>query len=111
MWLITSFGFFSVVEKMGDREQGVLTVRSRVRGDLEVLRRRWLPTMGPVKESKLSDYKFRARAPKAAVASAFALAIEDISYQNFKSEVGRSQGHAREALYGRVWAELTALQR
>jgi hypothetical protein len=36
MWLLTPFGFFSVVNKPGDPH---LTVRSRVRADLDALRR------------------------------------------------------------------------
>ena len=45
MWLFTNFGFFSVVQKPGERD---LTVRSRLRSDLERLRERYLPTLGPV---------------------------------------------------------------
>ena len=41
MWLFTTIGFFSVVEKPIDDEHGttpMLAVRSRVPGDLEALR-------------------------------------------------------------------------
>lgn len=37
MWVVTDFGFFSVVQKPGDAEAGTLTVRARVRGDLEAV--------------------------------------------------------------------------
>lgn len=111
MWLITEFGFFSVVAKAGDAEAGMLTVRARVRGDLEALGRRYLPTMGPIKASKATDYRFRARAPGAAVASAMALAIEGIGYDNFKSRIRKTQGPAREAVLHDVWHALYRLQR
>lgn len=111
MWLVTEFGFFSVVAKPGDAEAGMLTVRARVRGDREALRQRYLPTMEPIKASKANDYRYRARAPRAAVASAMALAIEGISYDNFKSRVRETQGPAREAVLHDVWHALYALQR
>lgn len=111
MWLVTEFGFFSVVRKPGDAEEGMLTVRARVRGDLEALGRRYLPTMGPIKTSKANDYRFRARAPRAAVASAMALAVEGIGYANFKSRVRETQGSGREAVLHDVWHALYALQR
>lgn len=111
MWLVTDFGFFSVVQKPGDAEAGTLTVRARVRGDLEALRSRYLPTMGPVRESKATDYRFRARAPRAAVAAAMALAIERIEYANVKARIRKTQGPARERVLHDVWAALLPLQR
>lgn len=39
MWLVTEFGFFSIVAKPGDAERGLLTVRARVPGDLKALQR------------------------------------------------------------------------
>jgi hypothetical protein len=111
MWLVCDFGFFSIVAKPGDAQAGMLTVRARVRGDLETLKRRYLPTMGPIRESKVNDYRFRARAPKAAVASAMALAVEGINYDNVKARVRETQGPAREAVLHDVWLALYALQR
>ena len=111
MWLVTEFGFFSIVAKPGDAERGLLTVRARVRGDLEALQRRYLPTMGPITASKATDYRYRARASRAAVASAMALGIEGISYDNVKARVRETQGPAREAVLHDVWHALYALQR
>jgi hypothetical protein len=50
MWVITIIGFYSSVEKPEDRDHGTLTVRARVREDLEIL-----PEMGPIRETKASD--------------------------------------------------------
>jgi hypothetical protein len=38
MWLVTTFGFFSIVSKPGDAARAVLTVRARSAADLERLR-------------------------------------------------------------------------
>jgi hypothetical protein len=46
MWLITSIGFFSVVQKPGDKQNSTLTVRSRVRSDLAALKQHYLPGFG-----------------------------------------------------------------
>jgi hypothetical protein len=110
MWVVTDFGFFSIVQKPGDAEAGTLTVRARVRGDLEALGR-LMPSLGPISESKSNDYRFRAQAPRAAVAAAMAQAIEGIGYSNFKDRVRKSQGPAREAVLHDVWHALYALQR
>lgn len=110
MWIITKFGFFSVVAKPGDAEAGRLTVRSRVLSDLEELRDRFLPSLGPTEVDKGTDYKFRATAPRADVAAAAAKAVEAIDYSNFKNEVHREQGSARASAYGEVWQVLYSLQ-
>jgi hypothetical protein len=44
-WLITPLGFFSIVCKPADEEQGTLTVRSCVKSDLEALRKNFLPSL------------------------------------------------------------------
>ena len=61
MWLNTNFGFFSIVRKPEDMAAGSVTVRSRLRGDLETLRKRYLHQMGPIVANAGTDYKYRAR--------------------------------------------------
>lgn len=100
MWLYSVYGFFSVVQKPGDND---LTIRSRVRSDLERLRRRYLPQMSEITESALSDYRFRATAPHAALADAVYLIAQDIDYSDFKSTVGEKQGATRARIYADVW--------
>ena len=68
MWLITNFGFFSIVEKPNQKGQGMLTIRARAKADLEALRAKYLPAMGPIEADKGTDYKYRAVAPAAQVA-------------------------------------------
>jgi len=109
MWLMTPVGFFSVVQKPGDAQARVLTVRARVRADLEALRERVLPELGPIQVHKGTDYAFRAQAPQAAVARAMAAMVMDVAYDNFKNEVSRVQGYERAHAYGEVWHALYGL--
>ncbi|MCX7166644.1 MAG: NUDIX domain-containing protein [Rhodocyclales bacterium] len=110
MWLITPIGFFSVVQKPNDKGKDTLTVRARVRSDLEALRDKYIHTLGDIKESLTNDYRFRAIAPRADVASAIASMVIDLDYSNFKSEVAKRQGGQRETLYHDVWHVLYQLQ-
>lgn len=110
MWLMTPVGFFSVVRKPTDVELETLTVRARVRSDLEALKARYLPELGAIQEGRVNDYRFRAVAPKVAVARAIAQLTQDLDYSNFKDEVHRQQGAPRARLYHDVWATLHRLQ-
>ena len=110
MWMITTFGFFSIVEKPGDRAAGLLTIRARVREDLENLRGEALPALGEILEHAGTDYPYRAQAPKADVAAAFVKLALSIDYSNFKSAVAKRQGAKREAIYHEVWHALFPLQ-
>jgi len=108
---MTNFGFFSVVEKPGDKQAGVLTVRARVRDDLIALRNRYLPELGEIEANAGTDYKYRARISRDALANAVARIVGDIDYQNFKSSVGKEQGNERAHVYTDVWNALYKLQR
>jgi hypothetical protein len=110
MWLVTPIGFFSIVRKPADERDGMLTIRARVRGDLERLRDACLPAMGPIVAGKGSDYRYRARAPRAEVGAALARLAAGIDYANFKDEVARLQGDARADRYGEVWQVLRDME-
>lgn len=110
MWLLTDFGFFSIVQKSSDASDDMLTIRARVRSDLESLRQRVMPELGSIKESRDTDYRFRARAPRSAVAKAMASVAEQIDYSNFKNAVSKNQGNKRAHLYHGVWDVLNRMQ-
>ena len=110
MWLITPIGFFSIVEKPEDRASGTLTVRARVRGDLEALQRKFLTALGPIQESSESDYRYRATAARADVAAAMTALVNDLTYSNLKREVSKRQSPARAHVYHLVWDVLYRLQ-
>jgi 8-oxo-dGTP pyrophosphatase MutT (NUDIX family) len=110
MWIMTPAGFFSVVQKPDDALARTLTVRARVKADLEALRVLALPELGPIEAHMGTDYAFRARAPQDCVARALGSLVMGIAYNNFKDEVSRVQGDQRASTYGRVWQALHGLQ-
>ena len=110
MWIMTTYGVFSIVEKPEDREAHTLTIRTRVREDLESLREQFLPSLGPIQDWATSDYRFRARAWRAAVEAALVRLTAAIDYDNFKNEVAKTQGYERSRTYSKVWEVLYGLQ-
>lgn len=110
MWLITPIGFFSIVQKPGDKQTDTLTVRSRVRSDLAALKQHYLPGLGAIQESLDTDYRYRAVAPRAEVSAAMSRMVDGLDYSNFKVEVAKKQGHKRASLYHQVWDVLYKLQ-
>lgn len=111
MWLLTNLGFFSVVETPEDSGQGTLTVRARVRSDLEALRERYLPELTDISTDQGTDYRYRARVPRGALSAAVGKIVADIHYPNFKDCVADKQGEERANVYSDVWRALTRLQK
>jgi hypothetical protein len=107
MWLFTTFGYFSVVQKPGMRD---LTVRARVRADLVRLRRGYLPELGRTVTGAGTDYPFRAVVSREAFARALAQVAREIRYANFKDEAVRRLGPARGAVYRDVWKSVAKLE-
>jgi hypothetical protein len=107
MWIMASFGLISVVQKPGTSH---LTIRARVRVDLDRLRRSYLPSLSPTAHTPGNDYCYRATASHEAFAQALARAARDIRYANFKSHASKCQGAARAAVYSSVWAVLQRLE-
>jgi 8-oxo-dGTP diphosphatase len=110
MWLATSFGFFSIVRKSDDTAARTITVRARVKSDLEKLRERYLPQMGPVQTDVGTDYRYRAKVGHADFAIALLRIGLDIDYSNFKDCVAKRQGVGRAHVYGELWHVLLKLQ-
>lgn len=107
---MTDLGFFSIVQKPEDRASGLLTIRSRVRADLEALAK-CLPFMGPISEKAGTDYPYRASARQADVVAALAHLAASIDYSNFKDRVKAAQGPVRAAAYNEVWGVLYDLEK
>jgi hypothetical protein len=108
MWLMTNFGFFSVVKKEGE---DYLTVRARAKQDLLNLKERYIPAIGAIEVSEYTDYRFRVRVPQEAFAEALRDIALDIDYPNFKNSVVAAQGKGRAKLYEDIWVRLLDLQR
>jgi hypothetical protein len=107
MWIFTTFGFFSVVQKPGTE---YLTVRARTRDDLEALRARYVPTLSKTIAGGGTDYPFRATVAHDELADAMVEIVRDVTYSNFKNQVQHEAGKHRAQVYGRVWTELLALE-
>ena len=116
MWIATTIGFFSIVQKQWDKADNTLTVRARVKADLEafidVMKKHSVsaPRHVEILEDANADYRYRIQAPRNAVETAIWRISMDITYDNFKNEVSRVQGRDRARIYGNVWSELLALQ-
>lgn len=108
MWLMTTFGYYSIVRKPWDRRRRTLTVRARTLDDLAQFRRR-CAALGPTTKDTRADYHYRAQAPAKAVAQVIARAICGIDYDNFKDAV-RQRDPDRAHVYAAIWARLAALQ-
>ncbi|MCL5670049.1 MAG: hypothetical protein M1423_01935 [Acidobacteria bacterium] len=103
MWIVTNFGFFSVVQKPGDDQ---LTVRARVRQDLEALRGKYIPDLGEILENAGTDYQYRVKVRREVFAEAMKSIVLDIDYSNFKNSVAKKQGHNRAHVYHDLWSSL-----
>lgn len=110
MWVFTPYGFYSVVEKPEDRDTGMLTVRSRVKADLDALRERFMPELGQTISGTGTDYRYRAKIAKSAFSEGMKRVSESVDYDNYKHAVGTRQGYDRARIYARVWTDLLALE-
>jgi len=108
MWLVTTLGFFSVVQKDGESD---LTVRARSRGDLDRLREQFLPDLGPTVEGAGTDYQYRAKVSHQHFSAGAARMTENIDYDNFKNAVAKRMGHQRASAYSNVWRDLWAISK
>jgi len=106
MWLMTNIGFFSAVQKPNTN---FLTIRARVKNDLDNLRSIYLPDLSKTVGHAGTDYPWRATVPHDKFAAALTNIVMDISYPNFKNEVAAKQGKARAGKYSKVWSVLYEL--
>lgn len=101
MWLFTRYGFYSVVcARQGDGGHGQpidrnrFMVRARVRAHLEALQERFPERLRDceIHESRKTDYAYRMFVSKPAWGDVLSRLVDDVDYDNFKSEVARYQG-------------------
>lgn len=101
MWIFTSDSFISVVDK-GDPSRKTLLVRARKSGDIE----RLFP-LAKVQIGGGTDYQYRARIDREAVAQVVAEQVRNITCSNFKSSVKEPDRH--DAYMG-VWHAMYSFQ-
>ena len=108
MWLITKEGFVSVVRK-GNEKGKPFCVRSRDSKSVENI----IEALGIKREiykNAATDYQYRIFLSEEELKTYTLHAVENISYDNFKSAVYKiSPPHAK--VYGNVWRELWQLGR
>ena len=102
MWIYTQQGFYSIVEDRDDPD--MLLVRARVKGDSERL---W--PKAKVSEGEGSDYSFRARILRNAVAKVLSQEIKSVDYDNFKDRIDHTDPE-RGYWYHRIWTLMCCLQ-
>jgi hypothetical protein len=114
MWLFTPFGFFSIVDKNDPKHPGCLCVRTRTTEDIVNLRLRYFEgedrPMSPVESFVGTDYAYRVYVPRAVMAQVMWEITDDVDYTNFKSEVGKVQGHDRAHDYMGIWQIMMSVQ-
>lgn len=100
MWIFLPKSFISVVQKPGDTD--TLTVRARIKGDIESV----FP-QARVEVNQGTDYKYRARVPREAVAQVLHDQVMNLSWSNFKGAVKAKKRHDA---YMNVWSAMYAVQ-
>ena len=108
MWIQTTIGFFSIVQKPEDVAGDTLTVRARSRDHIEALKLAYLQESGPIQVGGATDYPYRIVAPRHAVEDAMTMVVAAIDYINFKDAVGEHDPLAEE-VYHEVWEVLQKL--
>lgn len=111
MWVFSTRGFYSAVEKYEDRREQMVTVRARVKADLE----RLLPLLPedqrkPYRKRGYSDYPWRIRCKREDWALAVARMAMEVDYVNFKDKVRMVLGLKREHVYHNIWSDLLDLE-
>ena len=94
MWVFLNDAMLSIVQKPADKA-GTLTVRGRIKGDIEKV----FPD-ATVTEGAGTDYRFRATVPRDQVAKAMHDQVMAVDYSNFKSTV---KDRGRHDAYLMVW--------
>jgi len=100
MWIMTKWGFYSIVEK----QHGLYAVRARERGDLvRLLGQAQIDV--PIQNTPQNDYQFRAHVDKEELGQIMMTLASSVDYPNFKAEIDRQPDQARKP-YHEVWSIL-----
>lgn len=104
MWMMTRYGFFSIVRGHGAEAQ-CLVVRARRRDHLEALCKRFLEPPYHLKRTPRRDYPFRVCITREVAAVLMRELAQDIDYDNFKDEVKKAlpADHAYHQFLTKTW--------
>lgn len=101
MWIFTQHGFVSAVEK-----DGSLQIRSRDRESLKSLgfgRRR-------IKTGRGTDYPFRVYSTHEELKRILAKQVDEIHYENFKTQAHKVRGKTYASALGSVWTAMLRME-
>jgi hypothetical protein len=119
MWIFTKYGFFSVVcgrQRFGmsaEPDPNTVMVRARRRTHLENLKERFPDELGAatIHQSQDTDYRYRIVVPKTTFVQVLDSLGQEMTYTNFKSEVGMNSGDPDYlAALHEVWETMYGLQ-
>lgn len=107
MWLMTQYGFFSIVRQGED--SAFYVVRARVRNDLENLRR-LAQLDSDIVESEDADYRYRIFISSDELETAMSVLAQTVDYENFKQRIGDLPDQRQKSgAYHHVWSLLREL--
>jgi hypothetical protein len=101
MWLMTKYGFYSIVQKQPDEYH----IRGRERKDIENLVAGVPLPAAEIKESSVTDYAVRIIVGQTDVLAVLEFLGKNLDYNNFKDKIDRTQDQARKP-YHEVWRVL-----
>lgn len=109
MWLLTPTGFVSIVQHRNDVNNVI--VRARVLLDLQRFNQRNVRDTGQIERTPDADYPYRLSVSKGALRAALDVAVQDLTYANFKSAAQEADpSELRNDVYHNVWSELRRLE-
>ena len=101
MWLMTKFGFYSIVRK----DEGRFHIRSREKVDIENLVKQVPLPEAKIMESSSADYRFRVIVGQKELLSVLTFLGNELDYGNFKGCIDRTPGQSHKP-YHEVWGVL-----
>ena len=101
MWLMTKFGFYSIVRK----DEGRFHIRSREKVDIENLVKRVPLPEAEILKSNTADYRFRVIVGQKEMLTVLEFLGNELDYGNFKDCIDRTPGQLHKP-YHEVWGVL-----
>jgi len=101
MWLMTKYGFYSIVQK----PSGEYHLRARERNDIENLIKHVPLTNVKISTSKSKDYAYRIIVEKTEVLAILQFLGETVDYANFKDIIDNIEDQKNKP-YHEVWRVL-----
>ncbi len=114
MWIFDKRGFFALAASQTPKApKGTLSVRARVRADLDAFRKHYSSKLGPTIVIPGADYEYRADISPDELRKAMVKMAEGVDYTKFKPEAERfsTGGHERHSLYLGVWSAMLNAER